>query len=458
MAFSPERAAIRFGTGLAPGIDPPGSAAAMLEALSGPDLAARAWPITPFAQAAPAIADLRAMNRTRREARGTDREATVEAAYQALIAQQRATRAAGFAATLARWVTTADGLRERLVAFWADHFTVRAKIGVLGHVITPYVEEAIRPHVTGRFADMLRAVVTHPAMIAYLDQSQSMGPNSAAAARNDRGLNENLARELLELHTLGVDGAYTQADVRELAELLTGLGWDGNAPVARYRPDFAEPGSETVLGVSYSPLADLWTVERALDDLAAHPATARHLAGRIAAHFVADDPPRDLVAALEADFLASGGDLASLVACLLDHPLAWDGPSVRVRPPFDFIAAALRALAVPPAAWAGLDARSFRRLFDLPLAVMGQPWEAPPGPDGWPEAAAAWVTPQFMAGRIDWAMRAPVALRPDLPDPRAFAPTALGAVPPEVAQAAAAAEDRVTGVAVVLASAAFNRR
>jgi uncharacterized protein (DUF1800 family) len=320
------------------------------------------------------------------------------------------------------------------------------------------VEEAIRPHVAGRFADMLRAVTTHPMMLDYLDQSRSVGPNSDAARRRDTGLNENLARELLELHTLGVDGPYDQRDVRELAELLTGLAADPDRGTV-WRPDAAEPGAETVLGVTFSAEADLATVHAALDMLAAHPATARHLGRKIARHFVADDPDPALVEALAATFAATGGDLLAVTATLLDHPAAWAGGPGKVKPPFAFLASALRAFAVPEATIRQTDPQEAQRLFLGPLALMGQPWETPPGPNGWPEEAAAWVAPQFVAARIDWAMTRPRRLIAELPDPRAFVAAALGPLAPEaVIFAAGAAEDRATGIGIVLASPAFQRR
>lgn len=458
MSFDPVIAATRFGTGLSPRIAPPASAEAMLAALAGPDRAARAYPIPGLATAEPTVAAFRDLNRGRRSD-DPAQAAAAETAMAAARVRARDLRLATFGASLARGVTAEDGLRERLVRFWADHFTLRSRNGFTHHLVAPYVEDAIRPHVAGRFASMLRAAITHPMMLSYLDQSGSMGPNSPAAQRRDRGLNENLARELLELHTVGVDGPYDQADVRELAELLTGLIWDvdgGGGTV--YRPGQAEPGAETVLDRTYPAEAALSTVHAALDDLAVHPATARHLAAKLARHFVADDPPADLAAALEARFLDTGGDLMAVTQTLLTHPAAWQAERRKVLPPFDFLTAALRALDVAPGVIATGALRESRRLFQNPLATMGQGWEAPPGPDGWPELASDWITPQFMAARIDWAMRMPEHLLADLPDPRALAATALGHVPDDVAFAAAAAEDRRTGVGVVLASAMFQRR
>lgn len=458
MSFDPVIAATRFGTGLSPRLPPPASVTAMLAVLQGPDLAAPSFPIPGLADALPTIGTFRSLNRARR----SDDPVIAAAGEDGMRAARRLARdlqLATFGAALARAVTTADPLRERLVAFWANHFTVQSRNGFTHHLVSAFVEDAIRPHVTGRFSDMLRAATTHPMMLAFLDQSLSMGPNSPAALRRDRGLNENLARELLELHTVGVDGPYDQTDVRELAELLTGLVWDVDETGGTvFRAQQAEPGAEQVMGRTYSAEAGLPAIHAVLDDLAVHPATARHLARKLAVHFVADDPPDDLVAALEARFLDTGGDLLAVTDALLSHPLAWEPERRKVLPPFDFIVAALRALDVAPALITTGDLRESRRLFQNPLGTMGQAWQAPPGPDGWSDRAADWINPQFMAARIDWAMRMPERLCPDLPDPRDLAVTAMGVVPEAIAFAASAAEDRQIGVAVVLSAALFQRR
>jgi uncharacterized protein (DUF1800 family) len=293
-------------------------------------------------------------------------------------------------------------------------------------------------------------------MILYLDQQRSAGPNSAQAGHG-RGLNENLAREVLELHTLGVGGPYTQTDVRELAELMTGLNFNPDRGFV-YRPGMAEPGAETVLGVTFSDAAAVDTVHAALDMLARHPATVAHLARKLAVHFVADDPDPGLVAALEQTFLATGGELAAVTAVLLDHPAAWVPERAKVLPPLDFLGASLRALSIPADALVALPTPDHNRLLARPLQAMGQPWQTPGGPDGWPEAPSDWITPPFMAARIDWAMRAPSALLSTLPDPRDFAARALGRVPEQVAFAASAAEDRAAGITLTLSSPAFQRR
>ncbi len=457
MPFDPHLAAIRFGTGLSPAIPPPASAGEMMDALLGLDEAAARLPIPPYAEVARLLPAYARASRARRDADPAVR-AEGDRQRSALLRAADEARVRHALLVVLRGATARDALRERLVLFWADHFTAQGKSGFNRQLVQPFVEEAIRPRVAGPFADMLVAVETHPVMLLYLDQPASVGPGSRVGRSRGRGLNENLARELLELHTVGAGGPYEQADVRELAELLTGLGAD-EAGRLTFRAERAEPGPETVLGVTYSEAAGLDTVEAALGGLAAHPATAVHLARKLAVHFVSDAPDEGLVGALAETFRDTGGDLAAVTAALLDHPAAWDPRRVKVKPPVGFVASALRALGVPEAALLAWDRRQVLRALLSPMGAMGQPWQQPSGPDGWPEAPEAWVTPPFMAGRIDWAMNRPEKVRPDLPDPRDFALAALGPLAsPEVLFAARAAERRAEGVGVVLASPDFQRR
>lgn len=469
MPFDPELAEMRFGAGLSPAIAPPAGVAAMLDRLRGPDDIAARFPIEDFT----AFLDRMEANRAARRARGKSKD-DPEAAARHLKEQRLVKRDARIAQgqwlgmQVQRRVHTADGLRERLVTFWADHFTAQGKAGVMQRAASPYVETAIRPHVTGRFADLVAAATTAPLMLHYLDQESASGPNSVAAqallaeGRVKRtGLNENLARELLELHTLGVTGGYGQEDVRELAELLTGLTYQPQVGF-KFQHKMAEPGAETVLGVSYGGgpgNAQLSDIKDALDALATHPDTGRHIARKLAVHFVTDDPDPALVDHLAATFAATRGDLMAVYAALLDHPAAWDPVLHNVKPPFDFLASAWRALALAPDAFLAMDEPGIQRNLRAPLARMGQPWERPVGPDGWPEDDAAWINPLGLSARLDWAMNGPGDLGVLLPDPRDFVRAALGSrAPPEVMFAASAAENRREGIGLVLVSPAFQRR
>ncbi len=459
MPFDPTLAAIRFGMGLSPNIAPPNSAGDMLARLSGPDDVAALVPIPTFATATPSSADFRTAIIAVNQARGTDGETAAEDAQAALREEARLAVAATITAECARATHTKDGFRERLTRFWSDHFTVRAVTGLTRHLVSPHVEEFIRPHVAGSFGDMLVAAVQSPMMVHYLDQQRSMGPNSRAARSNNRGLNENLARELLELHTLGVGGGYTQTDVRELAELLTGV--TANAQRGGYfRRQQAEPGPETVLGVTYGGTEEsIDHVIAALRDIAVHPNTAQHLARKLVVHFIAPDPDSALVDAMAQAYLDADGQLMPMYDVMLASDVAWVSQLQKVKQPFDFVASSMRALAVPLDVFQDATLQEVRRVIQRPLSVMGQVWQNPVGPDGWPEDEHSWVTPQGMAGRITWAMEAPRELIFDLPDPRDFVYHALGPAPPDaVIFAANAAETIKDGIGIVLASAAFQRR
>lgn len=458
MGFDPHSAVIRFGMGLSPHHAVPESVDALLAEVTGPDHLAIANPIAPFAQAEPTLSTQAAAYRARHNARGTSDFDVAEARVRAMQKAAQAAQEHNVRATYRRAIDSTFGMRERLVAFWADHFTVVATGGNKRHLVSAYIEEAIRPHIGGRFEDMLRAVETHPMMLIYLQQVASVGPGSTIGQRRNQGLNENLAREMLELHTLGVGSPYTQKDVRELAEMLAGMTWTA-ADGQFFDPKRAEPGEETVLGVAYPADASMDTINALLRDLAAHPATAQHIARKLAQHFVADQPAPELVASIAAAYLDHRGDLTACYAALLNHPSAWRADAQKVRQPFDFIVGSVRALGLRGNDIASLSTREYRRLLFNPLRVLGQSWQNPTGPDGWPDRAEDWIIPQTMAGRVSWAMTAPHRLMDPLPDPREVVHWALGPnADPAVVFAAGAAETRHDGIGVIFASAAFNRR
>ncbi|MFD1342135.1 DUF1800 domain-containing protein [Litorisediminicola beolgyonensis] len=454
MIFSPELAEIRFGCGLSPVRPAPASVEAMLAGLSTPD---RSETPRLFSEQTALLSDLRDAGRRIRKAGSAEETRAARTHRQGLLKQGRQDQATWLGLRLIRRVETPCGFRERLAAFWADHFTVAGRTAVHRSAISPYLEEAMRPNLTGPFATLLEAAVLHPAMMIYLDQVRSVGPNSRAARDNPRlaGLNENLAREILELHTLGVDGGYRQDDVRALAILLTGASV-GDAFEYRFMPRRAEPGPVVLLGRRFErnkPEADL---RAALQYLAGHPATAAHLARKLAVHFLGDTPDPDAVAAMTAALLRPDAQLRDLYDAMLTQPAAWDPRPANVKPAFDFLSSALRALG--PDAVAGTAPVKLGRGAIRALALMGHRWEEPVSPAGLPEEDAVWIAPQALAARVQWAMSVPKTLMRDAPDPRDFAIAALGSrASPLIRFAAAAAETRWDGVGVVLSSPAFQR-
>ncbi|MCH2248968.1 MAG: DUF1800 domain-containing protein [Cognatishimia sp.] len=455
--FNPEVAEIRFGTGLSPRIAPPQSVEAMLDGVVRPDQMARDFSIESFDDFRHRFVAFQKARRSERKATNDEDRAAATLAKKRANTSARKAYAGMIRDTLLRRTQTTTGFRERLAYFWADHFTARGKSNIVRFGTSPYIEEAIRPHIAGRFEDLLIASVTHPLMLHYLDQAQSVGPNSKLGKRRARGLNENLAREVLELHTLGVDGPYSQDDVRQLAELFAGMSLDQTGAF-KFKPAHVEPGVERVLGESYGRRGNLNDVHAALRDLARHPATARHIATKLAQHFTSDTTETELVDKLTAAYLESDGQLLNVYVALLDHPASWQPEMRNIKRPIDYIATALRALDVGAGSFARSNQKQLLNLIVTPMQIMGQPWQAPNGPDGWPEDDSFWLTPQFMAARLAWALSAPQALLRVLPDPREFAQTALGQnAPAEVAFAASAAENRWEGIALVLTSPAFQK-
>ncbi|MFO1147899.1 MAG: DUF1800 family protein [Alsobacter sp.] len=352
-----------------------------------------------------------------------------------------------------RFARTESGLPERLVAFWSNHFAVSVAKGNNVRVLAgPFEREAIRPHVLGRFADMLHAAESHPAMLFYLDNNQSIGPTSRNGINSKRGLNENLAREILELHTLGVDGGYSQSDVTSFARVIT--GWTVTSPDEdflyggrfTFGPARHEPGDHAVLTKIYAE-GGVEQGRSVLDDLARHPATARHVARKLATHFVADDPPPALVDRLARRFADTQGDLREVTLALVDSPEAWDAPATKLRTPQDFVCAALRATGRMPDIGAILGA----------LNALGQPLWQPPGPNGFSDSSAAWASPEGMNTRLDLA--AQWGRQNGALNPKELLDAVLGpAASPETRQAVARAESRQQGLALLFMSPDFQRR
>jgi len=292
-------------------------------------------------------------------------------------------------ARIRRAIEARAGFAERLVAFWSNHFCVSAAKGPVGRVTAGAFErEAIRPHVFGRFADMLIAVETHPAMLHFLDNVQSVGPNSPAGLRAHRGLNENLGREIMELHTLGVEGGYTQADVTNLARILTGWSFVGRRGEAGapgtfvFRAGAHEPGPIPLLDRTY-PGSGVAQGRAALLDLARRPQTARFIATKLARAFVADSPPPSLVAGLAKTFLDTDGDLKAVSVALVAAPESWSRTPGKVRTPYEIIIATNRLLGHLPE-----DPGQVLG----PLQAMGMTLWSPPGPNGYASLDAAWAS------------------------------------------------------------------
>ncbi len=445
-------AAIRFGYGFRPGEATVGTADALLAGVAGKDAVQAQFRIASTKTRAELIAERRAATAKARKG-----EAGGERAKKRADGKVRNQTMNDVKTTFQRAIASRTGFRERLVAFWTDHFTVAANGPVLSALVPDLVENAIRPHVGGRFGDMLEAVTLHPAMLIYLNQVQSAGPNSVAGKRRGKGLNENLAREVLELHTLGVGAGYTQDDVRQLAELLTGLSVDKSGFTFRSR--IAEPGAEVVLGKRYGGgEASLGDIRAVLADIAVHPDTARHLARKLIVHFVGGEVPEDWVEAIAKVYQASGGDLMATYGALLEEPRAWAEPFNNVKRPFDFMISALRAAQAPASVLDDLKGRELRQGLMEPLMAMGQPLFRPNGPDGWAEAPEAWITPATLAARLQWSGAMADRFLTDV-DPRGFLDGALAdAASPFLKFAVAGSESRAEGVALALASPEFNRR
>jgi uncharacterized protein (DUF1800 family) len=340
------------------------------------------------------------------------------------------------------------GFVERLVWFWSNHFCISADkiVGMAG----PYEREAIRPHVLGRFADLLQAVESHPAMLFYLDNVESMGPNSIAGINRDKGLNENLARETLELHTLGVRSGYTQADVTSFAKVLTGWTWfppsePNHGGEFIFNRLLHEPGAQTVLGKSY-PQSGMDQGRAVLADLARHPATAQHIAQQLAAHFIADEPPPSLVAKLEKTFNDSDGDLKQVAKTLIAADESWTPRRQKLKAPAQWVAAVLRLTGAQAMAPIGQVVNA--------QATLGEPLWRPPAPNGFSDTEAAWIdgVPKRLDVANGFAGRVPAA------DPLALLETSLGPLASAASRATVArAETRRQALALLVMTPEFLR-
>src|SRR6201996_3657106 len=341
------------------------------------------------------------------------------------------------------------GFTERLVWFWSNHFCISAN--KIQSMSGAYEREAIRPHVLGKFVDLLLATEGHPAMLFYLDQAASMGANSVAGINGSRGLNENLAREAMELHTLGVRSGYTQDDVIAFANVLTGWTFVGGGNIEHggeftFNPRLHEPGPQKVMGKTYEQ-EDAEQGRAVLRDLAAHPATATHIAGKLASYFIADVPPAPLVERMAKTFRDTGGDLKDVARTMIVSDESWAAPASKLKRPGEWVVGMVRATGLvqaDPARFTGGQ------------ALLGEPLWRPSSPKGFPDDEASWI--DGMGRRVDvannFAERVATSADPQDIIETVFAST----VSDEVKQAVARAESRQQALALLFMSTEFQRR
>jgi uncharacterized protein (DUF1800 family) len=360
-------------------------------------------------------------------------------------------------------VSTDRPFLERLTQFWTNHFAVSVDKSLLLGLAGSLEREAIRPNVLGNFSDLLLAVESHPAMLLYLDNHLSVGPDSKAAQNVERrhaerkvGINENLARETLELHTLGVGGGYTQADVTSYAEVITGWsigGEQGRRPQGEpgkfmFRSELHEPGPKIVLGKRY-PDTGFEQGVAVLRDLANNPSTARFIATKLARHFIADDPPGKAVDRIAQAYMSSGGNLLIVYRALIDSPDAWTQPLAKYKTPSDYIVSSFRGLQIP------LD--NVRAPL-APFELLGQRNYGPGSPAGWPDKSADWDGGSALMKRIEWADAVGQKLgnRRDAAElaPQLLGETLTGATRTAIARAASGSQ----AITLLMAAPEFMRR
>lgn len=444
----------RFGLGARPDEQTPADPRRwLLSQLDAYDPLPAPWRALP--SSAQVAADWVAQQRAQRQAPEEQRAALREAwrrkegeGYRAAIGMR-----------VASALQTPAPFAERLVHFWANHFAVSVDKGPVTGLAGNFERDAIRPHIRGRFEDLLASAVRHPAMLVYLDQARSTGPDSPAGRRarlrqrNNAGLNENLAREILELHTLGVRSGYTQQDVTEFARALT--GWTlpddeaaGMDTPFRFAPALHEPGSRTVLGRTYAAGGEE-QARAILRDLATAPATAEHIALKLARHFVADEPPAALVQRLSERFRRSGGELSAVYRELVDAPEAWAPGPGKFKSPWEWGVSSLRAL--------GRREMPAQQAANL-MNQLGQPVWRPGSPAGYGDTAAAWAAPDALLRRVEVAQRLGAQAGATV-DARALAPRVLpGTLLDATRQAIARADSPATALALLFASPDFLRR
>jgi uncharacterized protein (DUF1800 family) len=452
----------RFGLGARPGdvppADPPRSIVDQFDRFD-----VRPARFAALADAGEVVARYREQQQASRRMIGSpdaaDAKATLKVGRQGFRQDVQSLYSEGVRARADAALATEAPFIERMVHFWSNHFCVSADNPRVTAFAAAFERDAIRPHVLGRFSDMLLAVEQHPAMLIYLNQVQSIGPDSPAAARNTlrkRGLNENLAREIMELHTLGVRSGYTQADVTEFARALTGWSVEGlggraghgNPNHFVFRPAQHEPGARTILGRRYVEGGD-GQAKAALIDFVLAPATATHIATKIARHFAGDEPPPALVTRLAVSFTAGKGDLPTIYHTLIASPEAWAPTPTKFKTPWEWTISALRGT-------------GRRDVGDMQIAALqtqlGQRVWKPGAPAGWDDVAASWAGSDALLRRVEIAQRLAAQLGETV-DARTLAPRIMPAsLATATAEQIARSESPAGAIALMLVSPDFLRR
>ena len=349
--------------------------------------------------------------------------------------------------------TTTASFHERLVRFWSNHFSISAQGLEMRALAGAYEREAIRPHILGKFEDLAAQAVFHPAMMIYLDNRHSIGPSTRHARATGSGLNENLAREVLELHTVSPAAQYTQADVEAFAKALTGWtiakAWKGRSEQGRtsFVPAFHEPGPQTLLRRRYGD-DGANQAKSILLDLSAHPATARHVATKLARHFVSDDPPVSLIDRLSERFIETGGDLKAVYTALVASPEAWTSSPEKIKTPDELLISTARLI--------GME-KTFDGGIQKIYTSFGQRPFLAPSPEGWPDQSNAWLGPDAVTKRIEWAND--LAIRHTGLDAREFLVTGLSErMSPRTLRLVAEAPTGADAMVLALMSPDFQRR
>jgi uncharacterized protein (DUF1800 family) len=492
-------AAIRYGYGLRQDDTEPQDADALLKQLADAAQQEPLFPLEGMEARRQVVADyfgLRKAIEERKKAGEADGE--VNKALNREVADRFN---ADVSARIAQASLSPFGFHERLATFWLNHFTVSADKNIESKLLVPlYEAEAIRPHLGGHFATLLKEVSLHPAMIIFLDQSQSIGPNSKAGLkRKDGGSNENFAREVMELHTLGVGTGYTQADVRQLSLLLTGITFDRLAVAAGYDVNRAEPGSFNVLGKTYtrSPEPFLNAIA-VLEDLAKDERTMRHVSRQLYAHFIDERVDDAAVNAMVAAWKQGDGYLPDVYRAMLQSREAWEQPGQKYKLPFDYVVSTLRAVGATKDDIMGADAAprgpivmpvvasaenkndaspmmppqmaGAAKLSPAPrqplgrqaanmVSSLGQPIWRPSDAAGFSDKSDHWFSASQMSQRIQWARRLTNQMNETTTDPRQFVKLVLADYArDDTIRVVSQAPNRKSGLVMTLVSPEFNRR